>query len=99
MSSALMDPVFGRGICEETDWSLRSKELGYRITLSPSSFAYHRGQGSTGDTDILPAGQYDRRRRTSASSICAIRCFGPRLRPFVHLRSEISFGTRHTGGS
>lgn len=51
-----MDPVFGRGYCEETDWSLRSKELGYRITLSPSSFAYHRGQGSTGGTEILPAG-------------------------------------------
>jgi GT2 family glycosyltransferase len=52
----LMDPVFGRGYCEETDWSLRSKELGYRITLSPSSFAYHRGQGSTSGTEILPAG-------------------------------------------
>ena len=52
----LMDPVFGRGYCEETDWSLRSRELGYRITLSPSSFSYHRGQGSTGDTGLLPAG-------------------------------------------
>ena len=52
----LMDTVFGRGYCEETDWTLRSKELGYRITLSPSSFAYHRGQGSTAETGILAPG-------------------------------------------
>jgi GT2 family glycosyltransferase len=43
----LMDPVFGRGYCEETDWSLRSQALGYRVTLAPSVFIYHRGQAST----------------------------------------------------
>jgi GT2 family glycosyltransferase len=52
----LMDPVFGRGYCEETDWSLRSQSLGYRVTLSPSSFVYHRGQGSTAEAGLLPAG-------------------------------------------
>ena len=43
----LMDPVFGRGYCEETDWSLRSAAAGYRVTLSPSAFVYHQGHGST----------------------------------------------------
>ena len=42
----LMDPIFGRGYCEETDWSLRSLSMGYRIVLSPSSFTYHRGGGT-----------------------------------------------------
>jgi hypothetical protein len=42
----LMDPVFGRGYSEETDWTLRSKSLGYRITLAPSAFVYHQGGGS-----------------------------------------------------
>ena len=52
----LMDPVFGRGYCEETDWSLRSKTLGYRITLAPSCFVYHRGQVSNTAAGILPTG-------------------------------------------
>ena len=52
----LMDPVFGRGYCEETDWTLRSQALGYRITLAPSVFVYHRGQASTVEAGLLPAG-------------------------------------------
>jgi GT2 family glycosyltransferase len=43
----LMDPVFGRGYCEETDWSLRSLALGYRLVLAPAAFVYHQGRGST----------------------------------------------------
>lgn len=42
----LMDPVFGRGYCEETDWSLRSLAAGYRICLAPGTFVYHEGRGS-----------------------------------------------------
>ena len=42
----LMDPIFGRGYCEETDWSLRSDDMGYRIALSPGSFTYHQGGGT-----------------------------------------------------
>lgn len=42
----VMDPVFGRGYCEETDWSLRSLAKGYRICISPSTFVYHQGRGS-----------------------------------------------------
>ena len=43
----LMDPVFGRGYCEETDWTLRSLAAGYRVALAPSAFVYHQGRGST----------------------------------------------------
>lgn len=42
----LMDPIFGRGYCEETDWSLRSLKLGYRVCVSPGTFVYHQGRGS-----------------------------------------------------
>lgn len=49
----LMDPVFGRGYCEETDWSLRSRALGYRITLAPGAFVYHAGGGSNRDAGLI----------------------------------------------
>jgi GT2 family glycosyltransferase len=41
-----MDPIFGRGYCEETDWSLRSLKMGYRVCLCPGVFVYHMGRGS-----------------------------------------------------
>ena len=53
----LMDPVFGRGYCEETDWSLRSKALGYRIAVAPGAFVYHQGGGSNHDAGLLKVGQ------------------------------------------
>ena len=40
------DPIFGRGYCEETDWSLRSLACGYRICVTTSAFVYHMGRGS-----------------------------------------------------
>ena len=43
----VMDPVFGRGYCEETDWSLRSLNAGYRLTVAPGVFVFHEGGGST----------------------------------------------------
>lgn len=52
----LMDPIFGRGYCEETDWSLRSLELGYRIALGVSCFTYHRGGGTNVDAGLVSAG-------------------------------------------
>jgi hypothetical protein len=52
----LMDPVFGRGYCEETDWSLRSKSMGYRITLSPSGFTYHQGGATNLEAGLVSAG-------------------------------------------
>lgn len=52
----LMDPVFGRGYSEETDWTLRSKSLGYRIALSPSAFVYHRGGGTNVAAGLVAPG-------------------------------------------
>jgi glycosyltransferase involved in cell wall biosynthesis len=43
----LLDPLFGRGYCEEVDWNLRAGSLGFRSLLAPGTFVYHRGQGST----------------------------------------------------
>ncbi|MGE0308193.1 MAG: glycosyltransferase [Acidimicrobiia bacterium] len=51
-----MDPVYGRGYCEETDWSLRSKAAGYRITLAPGAFVYHEGGGSNQEAGLVMAG-------------------------------------------
>ncbi len=53
----LTDPVFGRGYCEETDWSLRSKALGYRVTLAPGIFVYHAGGGSNVEAGLVSAGE------------------------------------------
>jgi len=52
----VMDPVFGRGYCEETDWSLRSHQTGYRIALAPGAFVYHQGGGSNRDAGLLEDG-------------------------------------------
>jgi GT2 family glycosyltransferase len=52
----LMDPVFGRGYCEETDWSLRSLAAGFRLTLGVGAFVYHAGGGSTIDAGLLASG-------------------------------------------
>lgn len=52
----VMDPVFGRGYCEETDWSLRSRMNGYRIVLAPGAFVYHEGGGSNRDAGLLADG-------------------------------------------
>jgi len=49
----VMDPVFGRGYCEETDWSLRSLMAGYRITLAPGTFVYHAGRGSNLEAGLV----------------------------------------------
>ncbi|WP_117000130.1 glycosyltransferase family 2 protein [Desertimonas flava] len=52
----LMDPVFGRGYCEETDWSRRSLASGYRCTLATGVFVYHAGRGSNESAGLLRPG-------------------------------------------
>lgn len=51
-----MDPVFGRGYCEENDWSIRSLEHGWRVVLAPAAFAYHQGGGTNRDAGLLVDG-------------------------------------------
>jgi GT2 family glycosyltransferase len=53
----VMDPCFGRGYCEETDWSLRSLQAGYRLCLAPGVFVYHQGRGSNLSAGLLSGGQ------------------------------------------
>lgn len=43
----LMDPVFGRGYGEESDWSARATSAGRVHLLAQGSFVYHAGRGST----------------------------------------------------
>lgn len=43
----LMDPVFGRGYGEESDWSARATAAGYEHLLAQGAFVYHAGRGST----------------------------------------------------
>jgi GT2 family glycosyltransferase len=52
----LMDPVFGRGYCEETDWSRRCLAAGYRLVLGLGAFVYHAGGGSTVEAGLLAPG-------------------------------------------
>ncbi|MDX6229095.1 MAG: hypothetical protein QOI76_2485 [Frankiales bacterium] len=52
----IMDPIFGRGYCEETDWSRRCLGAGLRLVMAPSVFVYHAGQGSTASVGMLKPG-------------------------------------------
>jgi GT2 family glycosyltransferase len=52
----LMDPVFGRGYCEELDWNLRAKAAGLRSVLAPGTFVYHEGGASTGPAGVIAGG-------------------------------------------
>lgn len=51
------DTIFDRGYCEETDWTLRARQAGYRIVLAPSVFAYHEGNVSMLDAGVLRPGE------------------------------------------
>jgi len=51
------DTIFDRGYCEETDWTLRARQAGYRIVLAPSVFAYHEGNVSMLDAGVLKPGE------------------------------------------
>lgn len=52
----LMDPIFGRGYCEEVDWSCRSRSLGFRACVAPGVFVYHSGGGSNRAAGIVAEG-------------------------------------------
>ena len=40
------DEVFGRGYGEESDWCMRARSLGWRVTGTEDTFVYHRGKVS-----------------------------------------------------
>ncbi len=52
----VMDPIFGRGYCEEVDWCQRARSAGYRNVLSLGSFVYHEGSGTNRDEGLLAHG-------------------------------------------
>jgi GT2 family glycosyltransferase len=54
----LLDPIFGRGYCEEVEWSLRSHQRGYRSVLAPGSFVYHVGNATTREAGLLQRGHF-----------------------------------------
>ncbi len=74
----VMDPVFGRGYCEETDWSLRSLAAGYRVALAPGTFVYHAGRGSNLERRAGRRASTPRCPRTRPSSTCATRASAAR---------------------
>lgn len=41
-----MDPVYGRGYYEETDWLERARQAGYKTVLAARVFVYHKGTAS-----------------------------------------------------
>jgi hypothetical protein len=49
----LMDPVFGRGYCEELDWCQRACVGGLRNVLALGSFVWHRGSATTTTAGVL----------------------------------------------
>ena len=51
-----MDPVFGRGYGEESDWSARATSHGYRHLLAQGSYVYHAGRGSTLAAGVVDSG-------------------------------------------
>jgi GT2 family glycosyltransferase len=51
----LMDPIFGRGYGEESDWSARATSAGYDHLLAKGAFVYHAGRGSTLAAGVVAA--------------------------------------------
>lgn len=54
----LLDPVFGRGYCEEVDWCRRAEQAGLRNVLAPGSFVYHVGNATTREAGLLERNQF-----------------------------------------
>lgn len=54
----LLDPVFGRGYCEEVDWCQRAKQVGLKNVLAAGSFVYHIGNATTREAGILERNQF-----------------------------------------
>ncbi len=77
----LFDPLFGRGYCEEVDWSQRAKALGYRNLLAPAAFVFHYGGASTAWPGCWSATAPPPSPPTSGSSTSVTPAIAPRWRP------------------
>jgi GT2 family glycosyltransferase len=55
-SIGVMDPIFGRGYCEEVDWCQRSAAAGFKNVLAPGAYVYHAGSGTNRDEGLLAHG-------------------------------------------
>jgi hypothetical protein len=54
----LMDPVFGRGYCEEVDWCCRASAAGWTHRLATTTFVYHMGSATTRLAGLLAPGEH-----------------------------------------
>ncbi|MEA1052538.1 glycosyltransferase [Lamprobacter modestohalophilus] len=45
-----LDPVFGRGYCEDSDLCMRLTSAGYRTVVADDVYVYHRGSATFGET-------------------------------------------------
>jgi GT2 family glycosyltransferase len=53
----VMDPVFGRGYCEEVDWCCRSTAAGWTHVLATNTFVFHMGSATTRLAGLLAPGE------------------------------------------
>ncbi len=53
----LLDPVFGRGYCEEVDFCIRAHRAGLRNVLAPSAFVFHMGFATNREAGLLRPGE------------------------------------------
>ena len=53
----VMDPVFGRGYCEEVDWCCRASAASWRHVLATNTFVYHMGSATTRLAGLLAPGE------------------------------------------
>jgi GT2 family glycosyltransferase len=51
-----MDPIFGRGYCEEVDWCQRAAAAGFTNVLALGAYVYHEGGGTNRDEGLLAHG-------------------------------------------
>jgi GT2 family glycosyltransferase len=52
----IMDPLYGRGYCEEVDWCQRARGAGYRNVLGLGMFVFHHGGGTNRLAGLLASG-------------------------------------------
>ena len=53
----LLDPVFGRGYCEEVDFCNRAEAAGLRNVLAPGALVFHMGSATSREAGLLKPGE------------------------------------------